>query len=413
MMTAHMNNLDATHGSASRSSGVASPVEVSVVIPCLNEAKSIGLCVDKAVRALAESNLRGEVVVADNGSTDGSVQIAESRGARVVHVQERGYGAALKAGIASSTGAFIVMGDADDSYDFADVPRFVEAARKGYEMVMGNRFRGGIKPGAMPALHRYFGNPGLTAVLNLFFGVGIGDSNCGMRGFTRALYDRLDVRTTGMEFAPEMIIKAGQIGARITEIPIILWPDKRGRPPHLRSFRDGWRSLRFMLLFAPNWLFLLPGAMLMAVGLFLVFRLLPGPWSITAQVTLDIHTMIFGVIFTLLGAQILAIGAFAKVFSYSERFDRSGAVSLKRALKQVTLEAGLLFGGVLFLAGFIGCALVAWKWVGSGFGPLQEERQVLFWSMWLFLGLQVIFASFFLSMLGISRGTYIGDYDLK
>jgi glycosyltransferase involved in cell wall biosynthesis len=412
-MTAHMNNLDATHGSASRSSGVASPVEVSVVIPCLNEAKSIGLCVDKAVRALAESNLRGEVVVADNGSTDGSVQIAQSRGARVVHVQERGYGAALKAGIASSTGAFIVMGDADDSYDFADVPRFVEAARNGYEMVMGNRFRGGIKPGAMPALHRYFGNPGLTAVLNLFFGVGIGDSNCGMRGFTRALYDRLDVRTTGMEFAPEMIIKAGQIGARITEIPIILWPDKRGRPPHLRSFRDGWRSLRFMLLFAPNWLFLLPGAMLMAVGLFLVFRLLPGPWSITARVTLDIHTMIFGVIFTLLGAQILAIGAFAKVFSYSERFDRSGAVSLKRALKQVTLEAGLLFGGVLFLAGFIGCALVAWKWVGSGFGPLQEERQVLFWSMWLFLGLQVIFASFFLSMLGISRGTYIGDYDLK
>jgi len=412
-MAAHMNNLDATHGSASRSSGLVPPLEVSVVIPCLNEAKSIGLCVDKAVRALAESNLRGEVVVADNGSTDGSVEVAESRGARVVHVQERGYGAALSAGIASSTGAFIVMGDADDSYDFADVPRFVEAAKKGYEMVMGNRFRGGIQPGAMPALHRYFGNPGLTAVLNLFFGVGIGDSYCGMRGFTRALYDRLDVRSTGMEFALEMIIKAGQIGARITEIPIILWPDKRGRPPHLRSFRDGWRSLRFMLLYAPNWLFLLPGATLMAVGLFLVFRLLPGPWSITARVTLDIHTMIFGVIFTLLGAQILAIGAFAKVFSYSERFDRSGAVSLKRVLKQVTLEAGLFVGGILFLAGFIGCALVAWKWVVSGFGPLQEERQVLFWSMWLFLGLQVIFASFFLSMMGISRGTYIGDYELK
>jgi glycosyltransferase involved in cell wall biosynthesis len=412
-MTAQMNNLHATDGSASPSSRVVSPVEVSVVIPCLNEAKSIGLCVDKALRALAESNLRGEVVVADNGSTDGSVEVAESRGARVVRVQERGYGAALNAGIASSTGAFIVMGDADDSYDFADVPRFVEAARKGYEMVMGNRFRGGIKPGAMPALHRYFGNPGLTAVLNLFFAVGIGDSYCGMRGFTRALYDRLDVRSTGMEFALEMIIKAGQIGARITEIPIILWPDKRGRPPHLRSFRDGWRSLRFMLLYAPNWLFLLPGATLMAVGLFLVFRLLPGPWSITARVTLDIHTMIFGVIFTLLGAQILAIGAFAKVFSYSERLDRSGAVSLKRVLKKVKLEAGLIFGGVLFLAGFIGCALVAWKWVGSGFGPLREERQVLFWSMWLFLGLQVIFASFFLSMLGISRGTYIGDYELK
>jgi glycosyltransferase involved in cell wall biosynthesis len=388
-------------------------MEVSVVIPCLNEARSIGLCVDKAMRALAASKLRGEVVVADNGSTDGSVEVAESRGARVVRVKERGYGAALSAGIASSTGAFIIMGDADDSYDFTEVPRFVEAARKGYELVMGNRFRGGIKPGAMPALHKYLGNPGLTAVLNLLFGVGIGDSYCGMRGFTRALYDRLDVRSTGMEFALEMIIKAGQIGARITEIPIILWPDKRGRPPHLRSFRDGWRSLRFMLLYAPNWLFLLPGAALMLLGLALVFWLLPGPRGLTPRITLDLHTMIFGVIFTLLGAQILSIGAFAKVFSYSERFDRSGTVSLKRALKKITLEAGLLFGGGLFFAGFIGSALVAWKWVASGFGPLQEVRQVLFWSMWLFLGLQVIFASFFLSMLGISRGTYIGDYELK
>src|SRR5260370_36408780 len=209
-MAAHMKNLDATHGSASRSSGLVPPLEVSVVIPCLNEAKSIGLCVDKALRALAESSLRGEVVVADNGSTDGSVEVAESRGARVVHVQERGYGAALNAGIASSTGAFIVMGDADDSYDFADVPRFVEAAKKGYEMVMGNRFRGGIKPGAMPALHRYFGNPGLTAVLNLFFCVGIGGSYCGMRGFTPVLYDRLDVPIPGMEFPSEIVLQTGQ-----------------------------------------------------------------------------------------------------------------------------------------------------------------------------------------------------------
>ena len=408
-----MNNVATTVGPASLSSLDATPLEVSVVIPCLDEAKSIGICVDKAVRSLAEANLRGEVVVADNGSTDGSVEIAEKHGARVVQVTERGYGAALRAGIAASSGAFIIMGDADDSYDFSDVPRFVEAARKGYEVVMGNRFRGGIKPGAMPALHKYFGNPGLTALLNLLFGVGIGDSYCGMRGFTRALYDRLDVRSTGMEFALEMIIKAGQIGARITEIPIILWPDKRGRPPHLRSFRDGWRSLRFMLMYAPNWLFLLPGAAFVGVGLFLVFWLLPGPRMITGRVGMDIHSMIFGVIFTLLGAQILAIGAFAKVFSFSERFDRSGTVSLKRVLRKVPLEAGLFFGGGLFLAGFVGCALVAWKWVASGFGPLQEVRQVLFWSMWLFLGLQVIFASFFLSMLGISRETYIGDYDLK
>ncbi len=390
----------------------SNPADVSVVIPCLNEANSLAFCVDKATEAFRQAGLSGEVIVADNGSTDGSIQIAEEHGARVVRVAERGYGAALRAGIAAAHGAFIIMGDADDSYDFSDVPRFVEKLREGFDVVVGNRFRGGIKPGAMPPLHRYFGNPGLTALLNLFFHVGIGDSYCGMRGFTRALYDRLDVRSSGMEFALEMIIKSGQIGARISEIPIILWPDKRGRPPHLRSFRDGWRSLRFMLMYAPNWLFLLPGAVLMACGLFLVFWLLPGPRQIAPHVGLDIHTMIFGVIFTLLGAQVLSIGAFAKVFSYAERFDRR-SVSLRRLLKRVTLESGLLLGGTLFFIGLAGCAWVTWQWAASGFGELHEVRQVLFWSMWLFLGLQVIFASFLLSMLGISRDTFIGDYDEK
>jgi glycosyltransferase involved in cell wall biosynthesis len=385
-------------------------VEVSVVIPCLNEAKSLAFCVDKATSAFRNARLSGEVIVADNGSTDGSIEIAEKHGARVVRVPERGYGAALRAGITAAEGPYIVMGDADDSYDFSEVPSFVEKLREGSEIVMGNRFRGGIKPGAMPPLHKYFGNPGLTALLNLFFHVGIGDSYCGMRGFTRALYDKLDVRSSGMEFALEMIIKAGQIGAKISEIPIVLWPDKRGRPPHLRSFRDGWRSLRFMLLYAPNWLFLLPGALLMMAGLTLVFWLLPGPRYITPRVAVDIHTMIFGVIFTLLGAQIISIGAFAKVFSYAERFDRR-SVSLRRILRRVTLETGLIAGGVLFLIGLAGCAWVALKWAAGGFGELHEVRQVLFWSMWLFLGLQAIFSSFFLSMLGISRGTFIGDYE--
>ena len=385
-------------------------LDVSVVIPCLNEANSLTFCINKAISAFRAAGLRGEVVVADNGSTDGSIQIAEANGARVVHVPQRGYGAALKAGIASARGTYIIMGDADDSYDFTDVPRFVEKLREGFDMVMGNRFRGEIKPGAMPSLHKYFGNPGLTALLNLFFHAGIGDSYCGMRGFTRELYDRLDVRSNGMEFALEMIIKTSQIGARVTEIPITLWPDKRGRPPHLRSFRDGWRSLRFMLLYAPNWLFLLPGTALVAVGFFLVCWLLPGPRKITANVTLDLHTMIFGVIFTLLGLQIIMIGAFAKVFSYAERFDHN-TVSLNRLLKRVQLEAGLLLGAILFLAGFGGCAWVAWKWAAGGFGALYEVRQILFWSMWLFLGVQVIFSSFFLSMLGISRGTFIGDYE--
>jgi glycosyltransferase involved in cell wall biosynthesis len=411
-MSPHMQNLLTEDGTALAPVNASLAVEVSVVIPCLNEANSLANCIDKAIRAFRQAGLSGEVVVADNGSTDGSLEIAGEHGARVVPVPERGYGAALRTGIAASRGTFIIMGDADDSYDFADVPRFVEKLREGYDVVMGNRFRGAIKPGAMPPLHKYFGNPGLTALLNLFFRAGIGDSYCGMRGFSRALYDRLDVRSSGMEFALEMIIKAAQIGARITEIPIVLWPDKRGRAPHLRSFRDGWRSLRFMLLYAPNWLFLLPGAALMAFGLFLVSWLLPGPRSVSSRVTLDLHTMIFGLIFTLLGAQILSIGAFAKVFSYAERFDRD-TVSLKRILKRVTLESGLLLGGALFLAGFLGCAWVTWQWAASGFGPLHQVRQVLFWSMWLFLGVQVIFSSFFISMLGISRGTFIGDYELK
>jgi glycosyltransferase involved in cell wall biosynthesis len=387
------------------------PLEVSVVIPCLNEANSIGYCVEKALAAFQAADLRAEVVVADNGSTDGSIELVQKLGARVVHAEQKGYGAALQAGIVASRGAFIVMGDADDSYDFTEVPRFVEAWRKGYDVVMGNRFRGEIKPGAMPWHHKYIGNPVLSAVLNVLFHANIGDSHCGMRGFTRAVYDKMDLRSTGMEFASEFVIKATQLGAKITEIPITLWKDKRGRPPHLRSFRDGWRHLRFMLLYAPNWLFLFPGTLLGVIGLFLVFWLLPGPRRVSPRVILDVHTMIFGVIFTLLGAQIISIGAFAKVFSYSERFDR-GTVSLKRVLKRVTLETGLLVGGGLAVAGFAGCAWITWAWASSGFGPLQAVRWVLFWSMWLFLGMQIIFSSFFLSMLGISRGTYIGDYDL-
>ena len=387
-------------------------VEVSVVIPCLNEAQSIGLCVEKAMESFRAAGLRGEVVVADNGSTDGSIQIAEQSGARVVQVSQRGYGSALRAGIAAARGEFLVMADADASYDLGETPRFVAEWRKGFDVVMGNRFRGRVQPRAMPWSHRYIGNPGLTALLNLFFHAGIGDAHCGMRGFSRAVYDRMDLRSTGMEFASEFVIKAAQLGARITEIPIILWPDKRGRPPHLRSFHDGWRHLRFMLLYAPNWLFLLPGGFLVALGLSLVFWLLPGPQHVAAHVILDIHTMIFGLVFTLLGLQILSIGLFAKVFSYSERFDR-GTPSLERALKRITFEGGLLLGGALFLLGFSGCAWIAWHWAAGGFGPLHQERQVVFWAMWLFLGVQVTFASFFLSMLGISRGTYIGDYDRK
>jgi len=225
------------------------------------------------------------------------------------------------------------------------------------------------------------------------------------------VFDRMDLRSTGMEFASEFVIKAVQLGAKITEIPIALWPDKRGRPPHLRRFRDGWRHLRFMLLYAPNWLFLLPGGLLMSFGLALVFWLMPGPRHLTARIVLDINTLVFGVIFTLLGAQIISVGCFAKVFSYVERFDR-GQVSLKRVLRRVKLEQGLLFGVLLALIGLGGDLRVIFEWASNNFGPLyNEERAVVFWSMWLFLGVQIIFSSFFLSMLGISRGTFIGDYE--
>jgi glycosyltransferase involved in cell wall biosynthesis len=386
--------------------------EVSVVIPCLNEANSLQICIRKALDAFAKNGIHGEVVVADNGSTDGSIELAEAAGARVVRVRKGGYGSALQGGIARSKGKFIVMGDADDSYDFSVIPEFVKKWREGYDVVMGNRFQGEIKPGAMPWHHKYFGNPGLTALLNIFYHTGIGDSHCGMRGFSRATFDQLDLRSTGMEFASEFVIKASQIGARITEIPIVLSPDKRGRPPHLRSFHDGWRHLRFMLLYAPNWLFLFPGATLFTVGLFLVFWLLPGPRQITPKFQLDVHTMIFGMIFTLMGAQIISVGFFAKVFSYAERFDRR-SVSLRRLLHRIKLEDGLLIGAISFLAGLIGCLTAVWRWAASGFGPLYQVREILFWSMWLFLGVQAIFSSFFLSMLGISRGTFIGDYDLK
>jgi glycosyltransferase involved in cell wall biosynthesis len=386
-------------------------VDVSVVIPCLNEANSIAFCVDKALAAFRQAGICGEVVVGDNGSTDGSQQIAESRGARVIPVGMKGYGHALRGGIEAARGSFIIMGDADDSYDFSDAPRFVEKWREGYEVVIGNRFAGEIKPGAMPWHHKYLGNPVLSGILRILFGTHIGDSHCGMRGFTKDVYQRMDLRTTGMEFASEFVIKAAKLRARMTEIPITLWPDKRGRPPHLRSFRDGWRHLRFMLLYAPNWLFLGPGGLLVAVGAALVFWLLPGPRPV-GRVVFDIHTMLFGMIFTLMGVQIISIGCFAKAFSYSERFD-SHRHSMESWLKRITFEQGLIAGAVLAMLGFAGNACVLWRWADSGFGPLQEVRVVIFWSLWMFLGMQIVFSSFFLSMLGISRGTYIGDYQLK
>jgi len=381
--------------------------EVSVVIPCLNEEQSIGACVDSAWAAFDAAGISGEVVVADNGSTDDSVAIAQRHGARVVHAGLKGYGSALRKGIEEARGEFIIMGDADGSHDFSEIPRFVAQWREGYEFVVGNRFQGEIKEGAMSWHHRRLGTPILSAILNLFFGAGVGDINCGMRGISKDLSRRLDLRTTGMEFASESLIKAAKLGARLTEVPITMWPDRRDRPPHLRTFRDGWRHLRFILLSAPNWLFLLPGSLLVAFGIGLVLWLLPGP-RFAGKVGLDVHTMALGMMVALLGVHIISIGLFVKVFSYTEKLSRNQR-TLESWLKRVTLEHGMLLGGALAGMGFAGDLIVFRQWAAAGFGHLDAVRTVFFFSLSFFLGVEILFSSVFLSMLGISRATYIGD----
>jgi hypothetical protein len=382
-------------------------IEVSVVIPCLNEAQTIAFCVDKALGAFRDMGIAGEVVVSDNGSNDGSAEIAETHGARVVYASVKGYGSALRTGIKNAQGQFVILGDADGSHDFAEIPRFIAKWHQGYEFVIGNRFMGEIKDGAMSWHHRHLGTPVLTAILNLFFGAGVSDINCGMRGMTKELAAELNFRTNGMEFASESLVKAANSGARIAEVPITMWPDRRGRPPHLRSFRDGWRHLRFIMLSAPNWLFLLPGGSLMAFGIGLVLWLLPGP-IFAGKIGLDTNTMSLSIMLILLGMHIFSIGLFVKVFCYTEKLGRAQH-TLARWLKRLKLEHGLLLGVALASIGLFGDSIVILRWATTGFGHLYAVRTVFFCSLSLFLGIEVIFSSVFLSMLGISRDTYIGD----
>jgi len=378
-----------------------------VVIPCLNEAQTIAICVDQAFAGLRAAKVRGEVLEVDNGSTDVSAEVAKEHGARVVHASVKGVGSASRVGIKSAQGEFIILGDADGSHDFSELPRFVAKWREGYEFVVGNRFRGEIKNGAMRWHHRHIGTPVLSALLNLFFRSGVGDINCGMRGLTKDVFGRLDLRTIGFEFCSESLIKAAKLGARITEVPITVWPDRRGRPPHLRTFHDGWRHLRFILLYAPNWLFLLPGCLLLVLSIGLILWLLPGPRT-AAGVGLDIHTMALAMMLALLGAHIISVGMFVKVFCYTERFSHHQP-TLVKWLKTVKLEHGLLAGAAMALAGFAGDAVAFSQWAHSGFGRLQAVRTVFFCSLSLFLGIEVLFSSVFLSMLGINRDTYMGE----
>ena len=382
-------------------------MEVSIVMPCLNEADTLETCITKAQRALRESGIAGEVIVADNDSTDGSAEIAARLGARVVRVGERGYGHALMGGIAAASGRYVIMGDADDSYDFLEVPRFVEKLRQGFDLVQGCRLPSGggrILPTAMPFSHRWLGNPLFSALARRWFWSSIHDVYCGMRGFTKELYERLDQRCTGMEFATEMIIKASLDGCRIAEVPITLHPDgRRAHPPHLRTFRDGWRTLRFFLMYSPSRLFLLPGLLLLSFGLLGYAVAMPG---VTAMgVNFDAHTLLFASLAIICGYQSIQFGVFTKTFAMSEGLLPPDP-RIVWLLKRTTLERGLLVGLAAMLLGLFLLAGAVNQWREVQFGHLDYARTM----RWVIpgvtltaLGFQTFLSSFFLDILGLNR----------
>jgi glycosyltransferase involved in cell wall biosynthesis len=389
---------------ASRPAVDADAVELSVVMPCLNEAETLAICIQQAKAALARASIVGEVIVADNGSSDGSQEIAKQAGARVIAVEAKGYGSALRGGIAAARGRFIIMADSDNSYDFGDIPLFVEKLRAGADLVMGNRFLGGIKPRAMPFLHRYLGNPVLTTIGQMFFHAPCGDFHCGMRGFRKSAYEQMRLRTAGMEFASEMVVKATLLKMKITEVPTTLSPDGRSRPPHLRTWHDGWRHLRFLLLYSPRWLFLYPGVLLIFVGIAGTLWLLPGPQRI-GHVVFDVHTLLYTLMSILLGFQAVAFATFTKVFAISEGLLPEDP-RLTKVFRYVKLETGLCAGAALVLLGVAGTLLAVSDWRARQFGqldPSQMLRLVIPAVVALTLGVEVILSSFFLSVLGMKR----------
>ena len=377
---------------------------LTILMPCLNEAETLAFCVNQARTALTENHIDGEVLVADNGSTDGSQAIAESLGARVVAVPVRGYGAALLAGIEAARGKYVLMADADASYHFEHLPRFLPKLETGDDLVMGNRFSGSIEPGAMPPLHRYLGNPVLSFVGRLFFGIPVRDFHCGLRGFRRDSMLGLGLRTTGMEFASEMIVKASLSKMRISEVPTTLSPDGRSRAPHLKTWRDGWRHLRFLLLYSPRWLFLIPGLMVFVMGIAASAWLLPHARTV-GRWTFDVDTLTYALGAVMIGAHISVFAVSAKVFGMQEGF-LPESPGFQRWFRYITLEVGLIFGFALVLCG-TGILLYALHlWRIAGFGELSATRMLRLTlpSATLFmLGVEAIFGSFFLSLLGLNR----------
>jgi glycosyltransferase involved in cell wall biosynthesis len=382
-------------------------IECSVVIPCLNEVETLAGCIVKAQRALELNGIVGEVIVADNGSTDGSHELAARHNARVVHVASRGYGNALMAGIAAARGRFIIMGDADDSYDFGEIPAFLDQLRAGYELVQGCRLTSGggtVAPGAMPFLHRWWGNPMFSRLARSWFRAPVHDIHCGMRGFTSQLYSRLDQRCTGMEFASEMVIKAALAGARITEVPITLYADRRtAHPPHLRTFRDGWRHLRFFLLFSPRWLFLVPGLGLVLSGL--LGYAVAMPRLTIHRITFDVHTLLVASVAVICGYQSVLFAAMTKIFGISVGLLPADA-RITRVFDVINLERGLLGGAIAIAGGMVMLAVAVNQWRLAGFGNLDYEhtmRWVIPSMLLMVVGFQTILSSFFFSILGLNR----------
>jgi hypothetical protein len=381
-----------------------SDLTVTILMPCLNEAETLAFCVDQAVAALRDNNVSGEVLIADNGSTDGSQQIALDRGARVVAVPVRGYGAALMAGFEEAHGRYILMADADASYDFGQLPRFLTKLEQGNDLVMGNRFSGEIKPGATPPLHRYLGIPVLSFIGRLFFGIPVRDFHCGIRAMRRDAILSLDLRTTGMEFASEMVVKSSLAGLRLAEVPATLAPDGRSRAPHLRTWRDGWRHLRFLLLFSPRWLFFIPGVVTFFAGVILSLWLLPGPQTV-GRWTFDVDTLTYALGLVLIGAHISVFAVSAKVFGTQEGFLPRDP-KFERVFQYINLEVGLLFGCTLLLIGFGILGYAVHIWHDADFGDLSPQRMLrltLPSATCFMLGIEAIFGSFFLSLLGMNR----------
>ena len=373
---------------------------LSIVMPCLNEAETLETCISKAKGFLQKSGMRGEIIIADNGSTDGSLRLAEKAKVSIVHVAQKGYGSALLGGIEAARGEFVIMGDADDSYDFSDLGGFVEALESGYDLVMGNRFKGGIRPGAMPFLHRYLGNPVLSWLARLFFKSDIGDFHCGLRGLRRDAILALNLQTTGMEFASEMIVKATLRGLKIKEVPTILYPDGRTRPPHLRTWSDGWRHLRFLLLYSPRWLFFYPGLALTVLGILISAFLLPGPRRV-GNVTLDINTLMYASLLTIVGVQAVLFSLFTTVFGVNAGLLPRDPLT-EQFVQRIGLEKGILLSLGMILLGFASSIGALVYWSQNLFGeidPTFSMRLVIPGAVLFTLGFQALFASFFLSIL--------------